>query len=155
LPIENQNPDTLKKYAFTLPLLFILGLAYWRYTYILNPNLAGEPFLIEIQKLGRIISANSPVNIKSIIIYWTLFFLGNVALFLTLFSSLEKTKTVLFFYLLLTFMSILFFGIDAFLIKSQSAFSLASILKNFLLSPMFTSIAYIMVEYFQWFGKPS
>lgn len=155
MPIENQNPDTLKKYAFALPLLFILALAYWRYTYILNLNFSGEPFLIDIRKFGGTIPANSPVNIKSIIIYWTLFFLGNAALFATLFSSLEKAKTIVFFYLLLTSVSVLFFGIDAIWIKSEAVFNLASILKNFLLSPMFTAIGYIMVEYFHWFGKPS
>lgn len=155
MPIENQNPDTLKKYAFALPLLFILGLAYWRYTYILNPNFSGEPFVIDIRKFGHAITANSPANIKSIIIYWTLFFLGNATLFLTLFSSLQKVKTIVFFYLLLTSISVLSFGIDAIWIKSEAVFNLASILKNFLLSPMFTAIGYIMVEYFQWFGKSS
>lgn len=145
----------MKRYAFALPLLYILGLAYWRYTYILNPNLSGEPFIFEIRKIGDNFSAHSHVNIKSIIIFWILFFLGNIAFFSTLFSSFDKVKTIGFFYLLLTSLSIIFFGVDALWIKSQSIFSLASILKNFLLSPMFTAIAYIMVEYFHWFGKPS
>lgn len=145
----------MKRYTFVLPLLFILGLAYWRYTYILNPNLSGEPLLFEIRNIGHNISAHSTVNIKSIIIFWILFFLGNIAFFTTLFSSFDKVKTVGFFYLFLTVISVIFFGIEALWIKSQSIFSLASILKNFLLSPMFTGIAYIMVEYFHWFGKPS
>lgn len=145
----------MKKYAFTLPLLFILCLAYWRYTYILNPNFAGEPFLLDIRRFGNGISATHPANIKSIIVFWTLFFLGNIALFAMLFSSFDKVKAIVFFYLLLTFVSVVFFAVDALWIKSTAVFSLASIIKNFLLSPMFTAIGYIMVEYFQWFGKPS
>ena len=146
----------MKKYTFVLPLIFILGLAYWRFTYILNPNFSGEQFLIEIKgSPASEITANSIINIKSIIIYWALFFLGNIALFLMLSKELEKTKTIGFLYLLISFVSILFFALDAFWLKSPSFFSLASILKNFLLSPMFTAIAYIMIEYFHWFGKPS
>ena len=146
----------MKKYTFVLPLIFILGLAYWRYTYILNPNFSGEQFLIEIKDSpASEITANSIINIKSIIIYWALFFLGNIALFLTLSKDLDKAKTIGFLYLLISFVSILFFALDAFWLKSSSFFSLASILKNFLLSPMFTAIAYIMIEYFHWFGKPS
>ena len=146
----------MKKYTFVLPLIFILGLAYWRFTYILNLNFSGEQFLIEIKgSPASEITANSIINIKSIIIYWALFFLGNIALFLMLSKELEKTKTIGFLYLLISFVSILFFALDAFWLKSPSFFSLASILKNFLLSPMFTAIAYIMIEYFHWFGKPS
>ncbi|MCK5700990.1 MAG: hypothetical protein KAI29_07555, partial [Cyclobacteriaceae bacterium] len=134
----------MKKYTFVLPLIFILGLAYWRFTYILNLNFSGEQFLIEIKgSPASEITANSIINIKSIIIYWALFFLGNIALFLMLSKELEKTKTIGFLYLLISFVSILFFALDAFWLKSPSFFSLASILKNFLLSPMFTAIAYI------------
>ena len=155
MQIEVQNPDILKRYVFILPLLFILGLAYWRYSFILNPNLSGDPFLIEINASGTSIAPNSAINIRSIIIYWILFFLGNIAFFLSLFSTFEKVKTVIFLFLLLSFLSVLFFGIDAFISKTQFVFNLAAILKNFLLSPMFTAVGYIVVEYFHWFGKPS
>ena len=72
-----------------------------------------------------------------------------------LFSSFDKVKIIGFFYLFLTLISVAFLGIDTLWFKSAAFFSLGAILKNFLLSPMFTAIAYIMVEYFQWFGKPS
>jgi len=147
--------DNVKRYTFVLPLIFIIGLAYWRYTYILNPNFSGQQFLIEISGSAKSIEPNSLTNIRSIIIYWTLFFLGNVALFLTLFSSFEKVKTVGFLYLLLSAFSVIFFAFDLWVLKSPFFFSLAAILKNFLLSPMFTAMGYIVVEYFHWFGKPS
>jgi hypothetical protein len=155
LPTEPLNPEVLKRYTFVLPLLFILGVAYWRYTFILNPNFSGDPLLFEIKVDGKAIAHNSVINIRSIIVYWTLFFLGNVAFFLTLFSSMKKVKTVVFLFLLLSFFSLAFFAIDAFVVKSPFAFSLGAIIKNFLLSPMFTAVGYIIVEYFHWFGKPS
>ena len=151
MPLRKKD-SVLKKYTFVLPLIFILGLAYCRYTFIINPNISGESFLIGIKTLSN---DQLSLSIKSIIIYWFLFFHVNVALFITLFSSFKKVKTIGFLFLLISSFSVLFFVIDAFWIKSVSFFSLASILKNFLLSPMFTAIAYIMVEYFHWFAKPS
>lgn len=149
----------MKKYSFVLPLIFILGLAYWRYTYILVPNFDGDPFLIRIKLFNnngdQIIHPNSSVHIISIISYWALFFLGNIALFLALFNSFEKVKIIVFFYLLLSFFSAVFFALDAFWLKSLISFNLASILKNFLLSPLFSAIAYIMIKYFHLFRKPS
>ena len=149
----------MKKYTFVLPLIFILGLAYLRYTYLLNSNFVGDPLLIKIKLFNanndQIILTNSAINIKSIITYWVLFFLGNIVLFLVLFSSFEKAKTIGFFYLLISFFSAVFFALDAFWFKSLISFNLASILKNFLLSPMFTAIAYIFLAYFHRFGKPS
>ena len=150
----------LKKYTFVFPLVFILGLAYWRYTYILNPNFAGDPIIISIKPSWSEnpeveVTVSSIVNIKSILIYWTLFFLGNIALFVTLFSSFEKVKPIGFLYILISILSVLFFAFDALWFKSPSFFGLGSVLKNFLLSPMFTAITYIMVEYFYFFGKPS
>ncbi len=148
--------DHLKKYAFVFPLLFILGLAYWRYTYILNPNFIGESWLINIRYMKRMqISVSSVVMGKSIIIYWLFFFMGNTAFFTLLFSSFDKVKMVGFLFLLISVLSASLFVIDTFLIKSEAIFSLAAILKNFLLSPMFTAMGYLMIEYFHWFGKTS
>ena len=155
MPTELMMLNALKKYLFIPPLIFLLGLAYMRYTYILNPNFDGDPMLLEINKFGHSISANSLVNIKSLIIYWTLFFLGNTGFFSLLFTNFDKVKTVGFYFLLLTGISVVFLALDAFWLHSPTIFSLASILKNFLLSPMFTAIAYIMVEYLHWFIKPT
>jgi hypothetical protein len=115
----------------------------------------GEPFLFEINKIGSAIASNSQINIKSIIVYWLLFLLGNMALFLALFKTWERVKIITFFYVLLSLFSGLFFAVDMLWLKSTALFNLAAILKNFLLSPMFTAIAYIVIEYFHWFKKPS
>ncbi len=152
--------SVLKKYNFILPLIFIFGISYLRYTYILHPNFNGEAFLIKIKLVEALdnqeaTGLNTMVSIKSIIIFWVLFFLGNVALFFSLFSSIDKVKTIGFFYLLISFFSVVFLALYFFWFKSPSLFSLGSILKNFLLSPLFTAIAYIMTKYLHWFGKPS
>lgn len=146
----------MKKYTFVFPLIFILVLAYWRYTYIINLNIEGEQILINIRNLRfNQISLNTDITIFSIIIYWMLFLLGNMVLFLTLFGWAEKVKIVTALYLLISFVSALFFVLDTFLLASPFFFNLAATLKNFLLSPMFTAIAYLMVSSFQWFEKPS
>jgi hypothetical protein len=142
-----------KRYLFVLPLLFILALSYWRYTYILNPNYHGEPVLLNYRFYIASLGANSMVNIRSIIIYWVLFLLGNMLFFRVLFSSKEKVMAIIFFYLIISFASAIFFTADRFLLPSESLFSLGAIMKNFILSPIFTAMAYIIVEYFHWFGK--
>lgn len=142
-----------KRYLFVLPLLFLLALSYWRYTYILNPNFHGDPVLLNYQAYIATLGANSLVNIRSIILYWAMFFLGNLAFFLVLFSSREKVKAIIFFYLIISFASAVFFAADRYLIPSEALFSLGAIMKNFILSPIFTAMAYIIVEYFHWFGK--
>jgi hypothetical protein len=150
-----KKPSLSKKYVRIFPLIFILGLAYLRYTYIINPNFSGESFFIEINSLQNGILSDSAVNIKSILIYWVLFFLSNIALFSTLIHSHGKVKAVGFLYLLISFASVLLFALDIFWFDSPSLSSMGSILKNFLLSPIFTAIIYILIKYFKWFEKPA
>ncbi len=144
-----------KRYLFIFPLLFILALSYWRYTYILNPNFHGEPVLLDYRLYIGSVGTSSLVNIRSIIIYWVLFFLGNAAFFLQLFSSRDKLKAIIFFFLIVSSFGIGFLIIDKFLLPSKMLFSMGAMMKNFVLSPVFTAMAYIIVEYFHWFGKPS
>lgn len=126
---------------------------------MLNPNFEGDPILIKIMQNNSLglqrVEANSVINMKSIIYFWVLFFLGNVIFFQVLFHSKEKTKIIMALYLLISLFSVGFFAIDTFWFKSATFFNLASTLKNFLLTPMFTAIGYLMMNYFNWFGKPS
>jgi len=126
-----------------------------RYTYLINPNASGQDIFIEIDGQGSLLQQQSSLNIISIIVFWTLFFLGNIALFLTLFSSITKVKTIVFLYLLLSVISAGLFALDHWVFNSPFLFSLGGILKNFLLSPMFTAMGYIVIEYFHWFIRPS
>ncbi len=142
-----------KRYLFIFPLLFILALSYWRYTYIINPNYHGEPVLLDYRHYINSIGASSLINIRSIIIYWVLFFLGNTVFFLFLYSLRDKLKAIIFFFLIISFFGFGFLIIDKFLIPSKMFFNMGAMMKNFVLSPVFTAMAYIIVEYFDWFGK--
>lgn len=148
----------MKKYIFLIPLAFILALSYCRYTYVINLNIHGEPIFVNIRALKYAVSeglVQSPmISAKSIIVYWVLFFMGNLLLYVLLYGISAKSKTMLAFFLFISVMSALAFGIHAYFYQSTALFTLASRLKNFLLSPMFTALSYLVVEYFQWFKRP-
>ena len=141
-----------KKYIFLVPLLFILIAAYCRYTYILNPNFSGAPFFIKIMRNANLdnqdIGAESETNIISILIFWVVFLSGNAAFFMSVFQSSFKTKSIIALFLLISFASASFFTMNIFLFRSPVLFNLASILKNFILTPAFTAGAYILFAYF-------
>lgn len=139
----------MKKHLFLFPLVFIVILAYCRYTYMLNPNFSGEDMLVKIAQDDPLVNqgAHSPINIKSIIVYWVLFFLSNAAFFLSIFPK-GKVKLLLVLYLLISALSMFFFAMNAFLIKSPAFFMMASSLKNFLLTPVFTASGYLLIRYF-------
>lgn len=147
--------SSIKKYLWVLPFLFILVIAYTRYTYIINPNFQGEPVFLEYGYYAQELGAHSMVNIRSIIIYWILFFSGNVIFFHLLFSSKEKVRTVIFFFLVISIGSAGCIIADKYMVSSEALFSMGAMMKNFILSPMFTAMSYIIIEYFQWFGKPN
>jgi len=147
--------NSIKRYSWIFPLLFILVLSYWRYTYILNPNLEGESIFLEYRIYAQKLGVNSLVNFRSIIIYWILFLIGNITFFQLLFSNKEKLRTIIIFFLIISIGSAGFILADKFLVSSEALFSMGAMMKNFILSPMFTAMVYIIIEYFQWFGKPS
>lgn len=145
----------MKKYTFVFPLIFILVIAYWRYTYIINPNFLGEQMIVNIRYLKFSQITLSPfITIRSIVIYWVLFLIGNIAIYFTLFGWSEKVKSISGLYLLISVVSALLFALDTFWFRSSFFFNLAAILKNFILSPLFTAVTYLMVSYFRWFEKP-
>jgi hypothetical protein len=137
------------KYFFLLPLIFILGLSYWRYTYILNPNTIGEPLLLDYRLYVNKLGANSLMNIRSIVLYWISFFIGNTVFFFTLESSLKTAKNIGFVFLIISMVSGMFFIIHGLWLQSPFIYSLGATIKNFVLSPVFTAVAYIMLKYFQ------
>lgn len=137
------------KYFFLVPLIFILGLSYWRYTYILNPNTIGEPFLLDYRLYVNKLGANSLMNIRSIVLYWISFFIGNTVFFFTLESSLKTAKNIGLVFLIISGVSGIFFIIYGLWFQSPFIYSLGATIKNFVLSPVFTAVAYIMLKYFQ------
>jgi hypothetical protein len=141
------------KYLWILPLVFILALSYWRFTYIINPNLEGKPVLLNYRFYIDSLGANSLVNIRSIIIYWILFLIGNVTLFYFLFRSRQKVQAILIFFLVISLFSGGLLLVDRLLFPSKAFFNMGALMKNFLLGPLFTALSYIMIEYFHWFTK--
>ena len=141
------NAPPLKKYRFFLPLIFILLLSYWRYTYILNINFQGDPFFIPIRSnYNHVITPDSITNIKSIITYWLLFFIGNLMFFSWKFSR-KTAQGLAVFYLFFTFASVFFFAFHRFVVSEPVFYTGGSNIKNFLLSPIFTGVAYLLWKY--------
>ncbi len=141
------------KYFFLVPLIFILGLSYWRYTYILNPNTIGEPFLLDYSLYVNKLGANSIMNIRSIVLYWISFFIGNTVLFFALESSLKAARNIGLVFLIISAISGIFFFVYGLWLPSPFVYSLGATIKNFVLSPVFTAVAYILMRYFQNFPK--
>ncbi len=138
---------SLKKYLPFLPVLFILILAYCRYTYFLNPNLSGEPFIIPIQSdFNHEIAPDSIMNIKSIVTYWLLFLMGNMLFFSWTFSR-DAAQGIAFFYILISLFSMTFFAIDRFIFQTPVFYTSGSNIKNFLLSPLFTGVMFVILKY--------
>jgi hypothetical protein len=89
------------------------------------------------------------MNIRSIVLYWISFFIGNTVFFFTLESSLKTAKNIGFVFLIISMVSGMFFIIHGLWLQSPFIYSLGATIKNFVLSPVFTAVAYIMLKYFQ------
>jgi hypothetical protein len=137
------------KYFFLVPLIFILWLSYWRYTYILNPNTIGEPFFLDYRLYVNRLGANSLINVRSIILYWILFLIGNTTFFFILEGSLKTARNISLIFLIISSISGMFFIIHGLWLHSAFIYSLGATIKNFVLSPVFTAVAYVMLKYFQ------
>jgi hypothetical protein len=93
------------------------------------------------------------MNIRSIVLYWISFFIGNTVLFFALESSLKTAKNIGLVFLIISAISGMFFLIHGLWLHSAFIYSLGATIKNFVLSPVFTAVAYIMLKYFQNFPK--
>jgi hypothetical protein len=140
----------VKKVAVILPVLAILVLSYYRFTYFINPNFSGEPFLIKIRQaagLQDIVSPGGDANVRSIMVFWVLFLLGNAWFSVVLFRSKVKVWFVIGLYLVTSGVSAAFFAGNWFFGHSAFLSTMASMLKNLVLSPVFTAGCYIVLKY--------
>lgn len=140
----------MKRISIIFFVLLILLFSYWRYTYILNPNFSGDPFIISIRAVGGSFEAYSSIKIKSVIAYWLMFLIGNVLLFRTVFARNRKLKIAVLFFLLLSVASAAIFGLNYFF-NAKALYMLGSLLKNFILSPVFPAVTFLVLNYFSWF----
>lgn len=142
-------PDRRLDYLAVLPLVCILVLSYCRHTYLLNPNLMGDPFLLDYRLMVSRLGAASLVNIRSILLYWVLFFTGHVIFFLSISFTRKKIALIAILFLIISAMSGIVMALDIFLFPSKVLYNFAASVKNFLLSPVFTAAMFVVLYYFQ------
>jgi hypothetical protein len=136
--------NRLKNALTVLAFLSLVLISYARYTYLINPNVSGEPLLLDYRHHVELYGAGSMQNIKSIFIYWGLFLLGNATLFFMRFSSHSILRVIVFVYAGLSFLSVFFLLIDRLVLPAQFLFNLGAGTKNLLLSPVFTVVSYVL-----------
>lgn len=139
-------------------ILMLLGCSYLRYTYVLNPNLSGEPPLISIEGSKRwaqhSLDLNSPADLninqfikgKSIILFWLMFGLLDYLLVWYWRGKRQDIHLFLVTYLGLTLISLIFLALHFLFKPDKVFFSLFSDIKNFLLTPLFTGIILIITR---------
>jgi len=140
----------VKKFAVVLSVLAILVLSYYRYTYFINPNLDGEPVLIKIRHAAGLQDAVAPggdANVRSILVYWGLFLLGNAWFSMAMFRDKAKVYFVIGLYLAISGASAAFFAGNWLIGPSAFLSTTASMLKNLVLSPVFSAGCYIVLKY--------
>jgi len=140
----------VKKVTVILSVLAILVLSYYRYTYFINPNFSGEQVLIKIRQAAGLQDAVAPggdANVRSILVFWGLFLLGNAWFSIALFRDKAKVWFVIGLYLAISGISAAFFAGNWLFGPSAFLSSMASMLKNLVLSPVFTAGCYIVLKY--------
>jgi hypothetical protein len=140
----------VKKVAIVLSVLAILVLSYYRYTYFINPNFSGEPVLIKIRQtagLQDMVAPGGDANVRSILVFWVLFLLGNAWFSMALFRDKAKVIFVIGLYLVISGVSAVFFAGNWLFGPSAFLSMTASMLKNLALSPVFTAGYYIVLKY--------
>ena len=129
-----KTPDVLVKSSVVLLLLVA---SYLRHTFLINPNLEGNPWLISIRNKSP---EFAEASFKSMMVFYIVFGIinGLFARFI-LNGKVSLTMTLYFGLILLSaFMYGLFKLTDA-----EALFNAGSIIKNFVLSPLFAGTLYI------------
>lgn len=140
----------MKKVTVILSVLAILVLSYYRYTYFINPNFSDEPFLIKIRQaagLQDMVAPGGDANVRSILVFWVLFLLGNAWFSMALFRDRAKVIFVIGLYLAISGVSAAFFAGNWLFGPAAFLSSMASMLKNLVLSPVFIAGCYIVLKY--------
>lgn len=122
-----------------LSVLFIFLISYFRNTFLINPNLKDESFLIYSWNY----QATQQLSLISMLCYIFLFGLGNY--FIARSFIKEKSNLWMIVYLMFVIIITVLYGI--YLISDYKAiFSIGSIIKNFLLSPVFPVLVFIFFK---------
>ena len=150
---------------FFVSVFALIALAYMRFTWYLDLNTSGRPLLVRIHQAGKaqehsvdFSQNNSPVanenlRIRSILVYWILFGLTNMALLGLYFKNKFAVISHIVLYLALSLLSLALFAFWKYLLPEDFLFQAASKVKNFLLTPLYSGLVFIFVKYFDSFVK--
>ena len=141
----------MKKVALVLSVFAILVISYYRYTYFINLNFAGEPIFIKVRQAAGLmdvtVTPGSDANVRSILVYWLLFLLGNAWFSIAMFRDRSKAYFVIGLYLAISGISVIFFALNWLFGSLAFLSTMASMLKNLVLSPVFTAGCYLVLKY--------
>ncbi len=146
-------------------ILTLFALAYMRFTWFVDLNASGRPLLVRIHQMGKaqehsayFLQNNRPVvndnlRIRSVWAYWILFGLINMALLGSYFKNKFAVIAHIVLYLALSLLSLALFAFWKYFIPEDFLFQMASKVKNFLLTPLYSGLVFIFVKYFDSFVK--
>ena len=154
-----RKTNIIKYSLLAISLIFLFFISYLRFTYYINPNLSGDPILIKISEAnmnmepiesGRIndLDINTWIRGRSIMVFWLIFGLANL-LFCFLGKDFKQNfMPFIISYAGFTFLILIFAGLHFILSPEVVFYKLFSIIKNFLLSPLYTGVIFIFVRFF-------
>ena len=118
-------------------ILLLLAFSYLRHTYLLNPNLDGQSWLIGLRDKSP---EMANISFKSMLLFYVIF--GIVNGLFAQFILKKRQKLVMGLYIVLTLVSAVVYGLFK-ITDAEILFNTGSIIKNFVLSPLFAGTLYI------------
>ncbi|GEM_PF-2501765 len=125
----------------TISVIFLFVISYLRHTYHIYPNFVGDPLFIKIRGGSDTLGSTA---LPSLITFVILFALANFLIAQSF--NRDKRSFWLMSYAGLMFISAILYVVFK-MTEVDMIFRLGSILKNFLLSPVFTFFAYLMFKF--------
>ncbi len=148
---------------FYCSLLALLALAYMRFTWYMDINISGRPLLVRINKAEKTETLQAPstqkgamvvsesLKMRSVAVFWILFGFANMALLGSYFRNRFAIAAHLALYGMLSLLSIVLFALWKYSFPEDFLFQIASKIKNFLLTPLYSGLVFIFVKYFDSF----
>ena len=140
-------------------LLFVLVMAllflgYLRNSYYIHLNLEGHPFFQRMTRTGAmyledggVVRAREGAKLLSVIQYGCLFLIVHTIVLWVAFKDKGVLTMHLVAYFGLSLLSLIMFLVYNRFPAIEGLYFYASFVKNFLLSPLYTGVAYIFVKY--------
>ena len=154
-----KRSNTTQYLLLAISLIFLFIISYLRFTWYINPNFSGDPLLIKIQGAGvnsGLLGVDEDINIdihtrirvRSILVFWILFGLVNILFCFQWKNFKQKIRGIILTYGGLTLILVFLLGFHMILRPEEVFYKMFSIIKNFLLSPLYTGVIFIFVRFF-------